>query len=259
MDTLLSVANLTKRYGGLVANNDISFELRKGEVLSIIGPNGAGKSTLFKLITGCVKPTAGRVVFHGEDITGLPAHVIAARGIVRTFQETTIFKEMTALQNVVVAHHLRCRASAWGFFINSRLAREDERRFRDSAADILDFLGLGKVKDVPAGGLPHGYLRALGVALGMAAEPTVLLLDEPYSGMNPDETDAAVRMTRKLVERGITVILVEHDMQAVMRISDRIVVISFGSKIAQGTPEQIRTNEAVIEAYLGREDDQLGV
>lgn len=259
MSTLLSVRNLTKRYGGLVANNDISFDLNKGEILSIIGPNGAGKSTLFKLIAGFVKPTAGKVLFEENDITGLPPHVVARRGIVRTFQETTIFKEMTALQNVVVAHHLQCHATNWGVFFGSRRAREDELRFRENAAKILEFLGLGKVMDEQAGSLPHGHLRALGIAMGMAANPTVLLLDEPYAGMNPEETDAAVEMTRKIVQQGITIVLVEHDMSAVMRISDRIVVVSFGSKIAEGTPSEIQHNDTVIEAYLGREDEELGV
>jgi branched-chain amino acid transport system ATP-binding protein len=256
---LLSVSNLTKRYGGLVANNDIGFELEEGQILSVIGPNGAGKSTLFKLIAGFVKPTSGRVVFQGSEITGLPAHVVAERGIVRTFQETTVFKEMSALQNVVVAHHLRCHATTLGIFFGTRRAREDELRFHESAADILQFLGLGKVMRERAGSLPHGHLRALGIAMGMAANPTLLLLDEPFAGMNPEETDTAVELVRKIVQRGVTVILVEHDMKAVMRISDRIVVISFGAKIAEGTPQGIQRNPAVIEAYLGAEDDELGV
>jgi branched-chain amino acid transport system ATP-binding protein len=257
--SLLSVASLTKSYGGLVANNDISFNLQKGEILSVIGPNGAGKSTLFKLIAGFVKPTAGKVVFQDEDITGLAPHVIAERGVVRTFQETTIFKEMSALHNVVISHHLRCHATALGIFFGSRRAREDEHRFRESAADILEFLGLGKVMQERAGSLPHGHLRALGIAMGLATNPTLLLLDEPFAGMNPEETDTAVEMVRKIVQRGVTVVLVEHDMRAVMRLSDRIVVISFGSKIAEGTPDEIQRNEKVIEAYLGREDDELGL
>jgi branched-chain amino acid transport system ATP-binding protein len=256
--SLLRVQDLTKRFGGLVAVNDVSFDVEEGDILSVIGPNGAGKSTLFKLIASFLQPTAGRVLFNGEQISGRKPHAVARKGVVRTFQETTVFKAMTALDNVVVAHHLRLHASVPGVYFATPTARADERRFRDSAAEILDYLGLGHVKDEKARNLPHGYLRALGIALAMAAEPKVLLLDEPFAGMNPDETDRAVEMVRGIRKRGITVLLVEHDMGAVMRISDRIVVICFGQKIAQGTPAEIRDDEAVIEAYLGREDDELG-
>ena len=255
--SLLEVQQLTRRFGGLLAVNGVDFAVNEGEILAVIGPNGAGKSTLFKLITAFLRPSSGRVVFRGEEISALKPHVVARKGVVRTFQETTIFREMTALQNVVVAHHLRTRAGSLGIFFNSPAARADEANFGNSAAEILDYLGLGAVKDAPARSLPHGYLRALGIALAMAAEPKVLLLDEPFSGMNPEETDRAVRMVQGIRDRGITVLLVEHDMSAVMRISDRIVVLNFGTKIAEGTPEAIRRNDAVIEAYLGSEDEEL--
>jgi branched-chain amino acid transport system ATP-binding protein len=256
--SLLRVQDLTKRFGGLIAVNDVSFDVEEGEIVSIIGPNGAGKSTLFKLIASFLPPTSGRVLYNGEEISGLKPHIVARKGIVRTFQETTVFKEMTALENVVIAHHLRLKAGLLGVYFAAPAARADERAFRDSAAAILDYLGLGHVKHERARNLPHGYLRALGIALAMAAEPRILLLDEPFAGMNPEETERAVEMVRGIRQRGVTVLLVEHDMSAVMRISDRIVVISFGTKIAEGTPEAIRHDAAVIEAYLGREDEALG-
>ena len=214
---------------------------------------------MFKLITSFTRPNAGRVRFEGADITHLPAHVIARKGVVRTFQETTVFKDMTVIENVVVAHHLRSRATSFGFFINSPLARREETEFRESAAEIIDILGLETVRDEQARNLPHGYLRELGIAIAMATRPKALLLDEPFSGMNAEETDRMVEMVRGIRGRGITVLLVEHDMRAVMRISDRILVLNFGRKIAEGSPTEIQANEAVIEAYLGREDDELGI
>lgn len=255
--TILSVQGITKHFGGLIAVDQVSFDVEQNEILSIIGPNGAGKSTLFKLITAFLRPSTGTVLFQGKAITGLPAHIVARRGVVRTFQETTIFREMSALDNVVIAHHLRSRASLPGFLFSSPMARSDEVAFRTSANEILDYLELSDVKNELARSLPHGYLRALGIAIALAADPKVLLLDEPFTGMNPEETDRSVRMVQGIGNRGVTVLLVEHDMRAVMRISDRIVVLNFGKKIAEGTPAEIRNDEAVIEAYLGREDDEI--
>ena len=256
--SLLKIEGLTKQFGGLTAVNDVSFDVQEGQVLSVIGPNGAGKSTLFKLISSFLAPTSGQVRFDGQVVSGLKPHRVARRGIVRTFQETTVFKEMTAFDNVVIGHQLGQNAGPLGVFLSTRKARADEARFRESADEILDYLGLAHVRDEVAGNLPHGYLRSLGIAIAMAAQPRVLLLDEPFAGMNVDETDRAVTMVEGIRRRGVTVLLVEHDMRAVMRISDRIVVISFGSKIAEGTPLEIRNDEAVIAAYLGQDDETIG-
>jgi len=258
-DALLSVRNVTRKFGGLTAVNEVSFDVPQNSILSVIGPNGAGKSTLFKLISSFLRPTSGEVLLAGERTSGISPHKAARMGVVRTFQETTIFRGMSVRDNVILAHHLKSRAGLAGFYFGTSIARSDEREFANSADSILEFLNLEEVKFETASNLPHGHLRALGIAIGLAANPKVLLLDEPFAGMNHEETSRALEMTKRVRENGVTILVVEHDMRAVMSISDRIVVLNFGEKIAEGTPDEIQSNKSVIEAYLGSEDAAVGI
>ena len=260
MTPLLQVKNVTKKYGGLIANNDISFDVAENDILSVIGPNGAGKSTLFKMISSFVPTTSGEVLFKGNRISNLKPHTVARMGVVRTFQETTIFKNMTVRESIVVAQHLRAKATLAGYFWGTKTAQEDVADFGENADQLLDFLGMYDLRHEQASSLPQGHLRALGIAIGLATDPEVLLLDEPFAGMNHDETMHMVSLVRSVRDKkGVTILLVEHDMAAVMTISDRIVVLNFGEKIAEGTPHEIQNDKTVIEAYLGSEDDEIGM
>jgi len=247
--TILEIRNLTRRFGGLFAVSDLSFAVDEGEIRGLIGPNGAGKTTTFNVIGGFYPPSDGHVLFRGEDISGMPTNAIAARGLVRTFQATTLFQELSVLENVLVGCHLQARANPLRTLLGTNRTREDAAHAR--AREILDFFGLGKRADDPGMSLPHGLQRALGIAVAFAAEPKLLLLDEPFTGMNPEETRRMMEIVRRVRDRGVTILLVEHDMQAVMGLCDRITVLNFGRLLTEGTPEDVRRHPDVIEAYLG--------
>jgi ABC-type branched-subunit amino acid transport system ATPase component len=246
---ILEIRRLSKRFGGLTALHDLSFDVEEGEIRGLIGPNGAGKTTIFNLISGFYRPSDGAIHYRGQTISGLSSSQIARLGIIRTFQHTTLFQELTVIQNVLVGRHLLARSN-----ILAAILGLDRRRIidaEDRALAILDFFGLADRRHETAANLPHGLQKTLGLAVALAAEPKLLLLDEPFAGMNPEETMTMMRLVRQVRNRGITVLLVEHDMQAVMGLCDRITVVNFGELLAEGSPAEIRAHPEVIEAYLG--------
>jgi branched-chain amino acid transport system ATP-binding protein len=247
----LAVEGLTLRFGGLTAVDNVSFEVREGEVLSLIGPNGAGKTSAFNAITGYIEPAGGEIRYRGARLTGLRPNAIAARGVVRTFQKTSIFAGQTVHDNVAIGRHLHSRQRTLAILAGlSSIAQEEQQLARD-VGDVLRFVGLKSRADTIAASLPYGELRLLEVAVALAAKPTLLLLDEPVSGMNPVETASFMKLLGEIKARGITVLLVEHDMKMVMGASDRIVCLNQGRIIASGTPDDIQGHPEVIRAYLG--------
>ena len=249
--TLLSVSRLHKKFGGLHAVNDVSFGVEAGAIKAVIGPNGAGKTTLFNLITGALEATSGRVQFKGREIQGCKPHQIAACGIARTFQNINLFHDMTALENVMVGRHLRSRAGFMAAMLNLPWSRQEERKIRDKSMELLALLEIEAYADVEATSLAFGQQRAVEFARALALEPKLLLLDEPAAGLNMHETAEVGRLITRIRGLGITVLLVEHDMSLVMDISDEIVVLSFGEKIAEDIPTVVQNDREVIRVYLG--------
>jgi branched-chain amino acid transport system ATP-binding protein len=248
----LEIRGLTKEFGGLTAVSSFDMYADEGEIVGLIGPNGAGKSTIFNLITGVFKPSAGRVLYEGKDITGKKSHEVAALGIGRTFQLNPLFADFTVLENVSASFFLRPKSSAVSVYFNTGTYRRNEAYIRKTALEILELVGLESVKDELAKNLPHGYQKMLGVARALATRPKLLLLDEPLGGMNPSEIEFTLDAIRKTRSQGTTILIVEHNMQ-ILQLCDRVVVISFGEKICEGSPGEVRENAQVIRAYFGGE------
>jgi branched-chain amino acid transport system ATP-binding protein len=253
---MLKIESLTKKFGGLAAVNDVSIEFERGKINAIIGPNGAGKTTFFNLVSGAMRPSAGRILFNGKDVTGLRADQVALLGMSRTFQTTTLFDSATVLDNLIVGHRLRTRSTLLDVVLATRRLKDEERICRAKAREALDFVGLSHLEAHIAADISQEERKRVAFALALSTEPTLLLLDEPAGGVNPEETDGLARLIQKMAASGLTVCLIEHKMDMIMNLADKILVLNYGEKIAEGTPGQIRANPLVIEAYLGSEHAQ---
>lgn len=247
----LETKNLTKRFGGLVAVNNVDFAIEKGKINAIIGPNGAGKSTFFNLISGFHRPSSGQVIFKGQDITHMPSDKKAKLGISRTFQTTHLFEQSSVLDNVIVGHRLRTKSNLMDAIFRTPRLKREESQCKEKAMEVIEFVDLQKIAHKQVGGLTQEEKKRTAFALALATDPEIVFLDEPAAGVNPDETEGLAELMLKMVQKGITVCLIEHKMQMIMKLADKIMVLNYGEKIAEGTPEQIQNNQAVIKAYLG--------
>jgi branched-chain amino acid transport system ATP-binding protein len=248
---MLEIRNLSKSFGGVHAVQDVSFAIKEGSIHSVIGPNGAGKTTLFNLITGVYTPSKGEILLRGENVAGLSPDQLARRGMSRTFQNLQICLNMTAIDNVMVGAHLRLNQNLFASMLRLPSVRKADQVCRDEAAQLMDFVGVGQYVDADSSQMPYGALKRLEIARALAARPKVLLLDEPAAGLNHTETGEIEALIRKVAQSGVTVVLVEHDMKLVMNLSDHILVLDYGKKLAEGTAAEVRANPDVVAAYLG--------
>ncbi|HAQ85954.1 MAG TPA: high-affinity branched-chain amino acid ABC transporter ATP-binding protein LivG [Pseudomonas sp.] len=252
---MLKVENLTRMFGGLAAVHDVSVEFEARKINAIIGPNGAGKSTFFNLISGVHKPSSGRILIDGQDVSRMRCDRVARLGVGRTFQTTHLFEQATVLDNLIVGHRLRTHSGLWDVLINSKRLQREERECREKARAALDFVGLAHLENRVVLDISQEERKRVAFALALATEPKLVLLDEPAAGVNPEETEGLTLLIRKMAEHGLTVCLIEHKMDMIMGLADKIMVLNYGEKIAEGTPAEIKANPAVIEAYLGSDYD----